>query len=125
MLSPSDIARARRPFVDWLPGTAVIQRATNTSDGQGGQTQTWSPVATVRCRLSPLKGGEPATTGRSSANLGDRAVDERTYVLTFAAKTDIGMADRAVVDDTTYEVTNVRTRGELELSRRVDVKELP
>ncbi len=124
MLTASQIARMRATMNRALPDIAIIQRRTGASDGAGGVTYTWAPHATVACRVSPIAGGEMLLSDRNSSS-GDRAVDETTHVVTVAAETDITEADRVIVSGMTYEVTTVRARGEWELSRRVDVKEVP
>jgi hypothetical protein len=119
MLSDGDVFLMREEFESLLPDTANVQRRTATSDGGGGNTYTYANVLTgVACRISPIKGGE-------GGNGGGRVMDETTHVITFAAKTDVRHPDRIVVSGITYEVTYVRTRGDWELTRRVEAKELP
>lgn len=103
------------------PDTATIQRNTRTGDGGGGTVSNYASIATdVPCRVSPVGGGE---TGSSDTQSGDRVVQESTHVVTFAAGTDVTEADRIIVAGRTYDVTLVRTRGEWELSRRVEARE--
>lgn len=119
MLTSAQIAGMRATAERALPETCVVQRKTAVSDGGGGTTESWaSHVTDVPCRIAPLGGGETGTAG-------SRVIDETTHVVTLPAGEDITEADRVVVDARTYEVTVVRDRGEWELSRRVEVKEVP
>ncbi len=119
MPSAGQIARARRRFATLLPDRATIQRPVDTSDGGGGSTQTWPTLAAnVPCRLSPVGGGEDTTGG------GDKVHDEATSVVAFAAGQDIATADRILIAGVTHAVLLVRRRGEWELTRRVETKEL-
>lgn len=126
LLSAADLAGMRATAAQAFPDACTIERKTVVSDGGGGQTETWAPLAAgVACRISPLKGGE-ATSGTSDgASAGDRALDETTHVVTMANGQDITEADRIVIGARSYEVLLVRQRGEWELTRRVDVQEAP
>ncbi len=122
VLSPARLTRMRRRFASLLPDVATVQRAVVTADGGGGQTEAWTVLAeAVPCRLSPVGGGE---TKRGSARGGDRIADEAISIVTFAAGTDITEADRVVIAGDTFDVTLVRLRGEWELTRRCEVREV-
>lgn len=100
----------------YLPGTAVIQTATRSSDSQGGQSWVYASSSTVDARLSPVFGGE--------AELASRISERNAYVLTIPFETSIDADDRVVYDSVTYEVLQVRDRTPWELSRRVFVAEV-
>ncbi len=123
MPSTRDIARARKRFAapNMLPDRATIQRPGVVADGGGGQTTTYPVLATlVPCRLAPVGAGEDS----ERASRGDRIADESTAVVTFAAGQDITEADRIVIAGQTFDVQLVRRRGNFEITRRVEVKEL-
>lgn len=90
--------------------TATILRRTGTSDGAGGQTQTWTAAAaSVPCSITALGGGASGIGGgeRDSEGRWETAV---AYRLSMPADTDIRASDRVQVDDVTLEVTSVLHR---------------
>lgn len=116
MLTSSEISLMRDTIEQALPGSAVIQTATRTSDGQGGWIPTYSASGTVAARLSPegnLRGEEPEIAGR----IGEVA----NLILTIPAETTITANDRVTYDGDTFEVVEIRDRTPWELSRRVRV----
>lgn len=116
MLTTPEVTRMRAIQESALPGTATIRRLTRVSDGGGGYTEQWTDIATVACRLAPVGGGEGVTGGR---------VDDRTtHIITLPALTDVTEADRLLTGGQTFEATLVRTRGQWELSRRVEAREV-
>lgn len=122
MPSAGQLLRARKRFAEELPDRATIQRNTSTPDGGGGFTQSWATLAAdVPCRLAPVGGGEDSARGSSG---GDRISDEATSIITFAAGQDVTEADRIIVAGQTFDVQLVRRRGEYEITRRVEVKEV-
>ena len=119
IVSSARIARLRATAARALPDTCTIQRRTTISDGGGGTTTTWTDHLTnVPCRIAPTGGGETGTTA-------GRIADETTHVITLRAGTDITSADRLIIDGTTYDMTAVRTRGAMEITRRAEVREAP
>lgn len=115
MLSDSDIARMRTSAEQALPGTAVIQSGTLTSDNGGGWTEAFTAAGTVACRVSPISGGEREIGGRIST--------EAEYVITLPAETAVETDDRIVVGAITYNVVAVRDR-DWEITRRVEVRKV-
>ena len=83
------------------PDTAVIQRATDTSTGDG-TSQVWATVATVSCRVSRIGIGasESLGGGASIQSSGGRRIK-------LPALTDVTPRDRIVVSGVTYEVVDV------------------
>ena len=121
MPTPGQLVKSRARFSRLLPDRATIQRPVSTSDGGGGSTQTWPVLASdVPCRLSPVGGGED----NDRADGGDRISDEATVVVTFAAGTDVTNSDRLLIAGRLYDVLLVRRRGEFELTRRCEAREL-
>jgi head-tail adaptor len=115
MLSTSDITNMRATLAQSLPGTAVIQAGTLTSDGGGGYSEAFSAAETVACRVAPLTGTEREVGGRVSS--------EAEYVITLPAETTVETDDRIVVGGITYNVVAVRDRS-WEISRRVEVRKV-
>jgi SPP1 family predicted phage head-tail adaptor len=113
MLSASEVARMRTVAEQALPGTAIIQGGSLTSDGGGGWTEGFTAAGTVACRVAPISGSEREEGERISA--------DSQYVLTLPAETAVETDDRIVVAGVTYNVTAVRDRS-WEVTRRVEAK---
>ncbi len=116
MLSSGQIMAMRATADCALPDVAIIWRRATVSDGGGGQTEVWNPIATVACRSSPVAGGEGAIRG-------DRIEDEATQIVTVPALTDVTEVDRLVINSVTYNIKLVRLRGEWAITQRLEVKE--
>lgn len=117
MLTAAQLDAMRATTDAALPSEATISRRTAVPDVGGGTTYEWQDVAAVACRIAPQGGGEGSTFGGG-------VVDETTHVVTLPAGADVTEADRLVVDGQAFEVTLVRKRGEWELARRVEVREV-
>jgi SPP1 family predicted phage head-tail adaptor len=115
VLSNADLTSMRATAQQALPGTAVIQSGTLTSDGGGGYTETFTPSGTVACRVAPLSGDERQEGGRITT--------DSEYVITLPADTTVETDDRIVVGSITYNVTAVRDRS-WEITRRVEAKKV-
>lgn len=119
----AEIAQARADLAGLLPDTCTIQQATVTSDGGGGQTRSWTDLATdVACRLSPAVA--PASSSRSTgtALIGDRLEPTTTHIITLTAGTTIATGDRVIIGATTFEVLVVADGGAWELARHVQAR---
>lgn len=117
MLTDGDLTRMRTVAEQALPGTAVIQNGTLTSDGGGGNTEAFTARTggTVACRVAPLTGRE--------GELGDRITADANYVITLPAGTTVETDDRIVISGITYNVTAVRDRS-WEVTRRVEAEKV-
>lgn len=115
MLTATDLASMRATAERALPGTAVIQWGTLTSDGGGGWTEGFVASGTVACRVAPISGSE--------REVGDRVSAESQYVITLPAETSVETDDRIVVSGVTYNVTAVRDRS-WEVTRRVEARKV-
>jgi len=95
-----------------LPDSCQVSRKTTTSDGAGGQTESWGTVVTVACRVSP--------TGQSPQEraIADRLSGVSVWTITLPANTDVTIADRLVIGARAFEVAGVLARS-YEVSRRV------
>lgn len=93
-----------------MPLTATVLRRMGSSDGAGGQSQTWTAhAAGVPCSVTALGGGASGIGGgeRDSEGRWEVAV---AYRLSMPGGTDIRASDRVQVDDLTVEVTAVLRR---------------
>ena len=69
-----------------LRQTILIERATLTPDGSGGNTKAWVTHKTLRAKISPLSGKERVYASRLEANI--------THRLLIRYTTDILPSDR-------------------------------
>lgn len=122
--TPAEIEDARGDFAEeLLPDVAVIERVSETSDGGGGFSESWSPVGEHACRFDPYGKSTTKGSGGESGSAGERLDDRTLNVVTFPAGTDVRLKDRLLIGSKTFEVTVVRSHGNWELMKRVDVKE--
>lgn len=124
--------RTAYPLADWelnecraelnvtLPGTAVVETSTDSSDGMGGQIQEWVAAGTYSARLSPID----ATRSGGEFRAAGRTLERHQVTLTLPYETAITETDRVTYDNVTYSITEVRSRTPWELSRRVLMTEL-
>lgn len=115
MLTNADLASMRATAEQALPGTAVIQGGTLTSDGGGGYTEAFTVSGTVDCRVAPISTTEGEEGGRIQA--------DSTHIITLPAGTSVQTDDRIVVAGSTYNVTGVRDRS-WEVTRRVEARKV-
>jgi len=98
MLSSAEVASMRATQALAWPDTCTISRATVASDGMGGETSTWSTVATVACRLGAS--GTRPNEGETSEQLRSMA----DFVFTLPTGTNVLSGDRIVMGARTFEV---------------------
>lgn len=114
MLSASELAGMQDSLEDSLPDLATIQRATRSSDGMGGSSESWATLASnVPVRVSPaglLRGDERVIGGAVAALM--------EWIVTLPANQDIREVDRIVIGSRTLEAKQVNRRS-WELGRRV------
>lgn len=115
MLTEAELDSMRSAAAEALPGTAVIQRETFTSDSGGGGTAAWTASGTVDCRIAPISGNEREIAGRIA--------EDAESIVTLPAETTISVRDRMVIGGGTFNVLAVRDRDEWEITRRVEVGE--
>jgi hypothetical protein len=93
------IDQARDSFDESLPSTGLVKHRTGTSDGRGGQSETYDAGTAIDCRLLPMNAresqGREEATGHKSASW---------WYLLFPAGSDVRVTDRVVLDGQTYEV---------------------
>lgn len=99
-LSDAELAAIRADVLNLLPDTCNLLTVTNTSDGQGGFTQTWGTVDTcVKCRLDPIRGSEQIA--------GEAIRPFHTFVLTLPYDVTITEQYRVEIGTYTYNVTSI------------------
>jgi head-tail adaptor len=89
----------------YLPDTCVIQRATETSTGDG-TSQSWADLATVACRVSPLASSASEGMGGAAA-----LAAVSLWTIWLPALTDVTVEDRIVYSGRTFEVARVGARS--------------
>ena len=101
----------------YLPDTAVIQRATETSTGDG-TSQSWATHLTVDCRVSPL-----ASSATENLGGGGALAAVSLWTIWLPALTDVTVEDRIVVGSRTFEIARVGARS-YETVREVIAREV-
>lgn len=113
MLSAGDLEACRATVVASMPDTAQVLRATTTPDGEGGQTTTWTVIATVPCRVAP------ADITPAERELAVQVLPRTLWRITVPVQTDVVGRDRIIVGSRTFEVLGVLDLRSLGLSTRV------
>lgn len=118
MLSPGELASMRETLEASLPGTAVIQTRTVTSDGGGGGSATWSASGTVPCRLGPgVRQGEGEQVD------GDRVTPDAQALVTVPFDAEVTESQRLAINGAVYSVTRVSDR-DWKIGTRIEVRRL-
>lgn len=121
-----EIAEARADLEEQiLPDTGTILALSGASDGEGGETEEWSPIATTPCRLDPYGGptSSRGAGGEGQGHAGERIDSRTSHIVTMPANTAVSVENRIEINETTYEVNVLRRFGDWELTRRVEVRE--
>ena len=113
MLSAADLSFMQGVLGQTQTTACSILRKSSVSDGMGGQTDTWTTLASTTCRVAPDKSLdlEAAVQGRLQA--------ESRWIIAFPAGTDVTAADRVTTLGSTYEVTGLLAPRTVELERKV------
>jgi SPP1 family predicted phage head-tail adaptor len=95
-----------------LPSTCTIVRRSVAADGLGGQTETWTTLASgVACRLAPMSYRERVAAQQFGG--------DETWHLTLPYGQDVTAADRVIYGGVTYEVKAVESGGAWESAKRL------
>lgn len=98
-LSAAELTAIRADIATLLPDTCNILAKTLVQDGSGGQTETWSTVASnVACRLDPSNGREMEIGGQVQPFYG--------FILTLPHGTTITAQNRVSVNGGTFAVVS-------------------
>ena len=99
LLNAADLAYMQTTQAQAFPGSIVIERYISTSDGQGGQYQTWAAVGTVDGRIYPR-----TRLGMGEMVSGAQLMSITDWWATLPYGTDISAADRLVYSGRTWEI---------------------
>lgn len=99
MLTDADLHDMRAAIGELLPATCHILSLTQTSDGQGGFTDTWGTAVTSSCRLDYKRGDERIFGATNQPYTG--------FVLSLPWDTTITQANRVKIGSTSYNVLMV------------------
>ena len=112
LLSANDLVAMRAAQASGLPSTCTVVRRSVVADDLGGQTETWTTLASgVACRLAPMSYRE-----RIAAQ---QFVGEETWHLTLPYGQDVTGADRVTYGSVTYEVRAIESGGAWETAKRL------
>lgn len=120
MLSVGDLASMQATLVASLPDSCALVLDALTSDGAGGETAVAATIATVACRVSPLrltrssKDAEIIQTGR--------VTEESLWIITLPAGTELDPRFRVVHGARTFEVVESLAPRTWEVDVRVSAK---
>jgi head-tail adaptor len=115
LLSTEELSALRADIAPLLTGTAIIERAQEVSDGQGGFAESWSPVGTVSARLEPYR-----IAGRGQETTGEIPMTLNQWVVITPAETDISALDRVKISNRYFDVNSVRSPRTDEVTTRVE-----
>ncbi len=118
MLTAAELTAMRATQAEALPDSGTITRATLSSDGAGGQSESWGTGSTVSCRLGRL-----GQSGEERA-IAERLTGVTPFVVTVPTGTDIRPEDRITIAGRTFEVAAVLATGAWETALRVAVTEV-
>lgn len=115
MISAREAARLVGDVAGVQPSTVVLRRAVTASDGLGGRTNTFGPVATVAARITPVSSDVVEKV------VGERLRDQMVWKVALPAGTDVRQGDRIAADGVTYAIEAVRGGRSVEVERVVYV----
>src|SRR5262249_23178079 len=101
--------------------TVTILRRTLTSDGQGGQQQSYASIGTNICRLMFAGGNRPIIPDSESAGKIDPM--ER-YIATLPYNVTVLETDRLTINSTPYEIVSILAVRSYETAKRLLVKRI-
>lgn len=114
-LAARTLALMRAQATQLLPDTCTIQSVSRSSDGAGGWSETWSTLATVACRLDPLKQqAQPETVAGREA-----LIVPRQLTVPYDAPIDVDR--RVVIGSETYEIRELVDDHSWRVCRRAKV----
>ena len=88
-------------IIDYFDKAVTIQRVTISSNGMGGQTESWATHLSIDA-LIDYSGGQKQEVAAQYA-------DKATHILMCAAGKDITIFDRAVYNSEVYRILHVDT----------------
>lgn len=119
LLSSGDLAYMQDTQLQAMPGTVVIERYTLTSNGMGGQYETWAAVGTVIGRIYPR-----TTRGQGEIIGGAQVQSTMDWYATFPIGTDVLAKDRLLYQSRTWEVVRTNNDEMYGTATRCDLESL-
>lgn len=122
LLSTEAVAGLRNVVANYLSDTCTIERASQASDGQGGQVDTWADLTTgIACavRQSSSQGAESV--------IADKLTADQRWAIVLPANTGVTVKDRIVVTSQSsrrFEVAAVLAPRTVEVDRTCICAEL-
>jgi hypothetical protein len=99
MLTATDLARMKAVQADFRPDSATIRTRTQTADGQGGRTDTYTTTV-VACRLRPM-------SAEQTARFADQLAGVSGWVITLPVGTAVDEGDVLRIATVDYSVIGV------------------
>lgn len=127
MLSSREILDMRGALESLLPDTCHILSVTNSSDGQGGLSQTWGTVtANVSCRIdSFLSRGLASMRGGGEMVVGGALSDFSRWIVSMPYDTVVNVTDRIQMSDGgVYNIVSLDTGKSWDLEKRLTVEKV-
>lgn len=118
MITSSDFQGLVDVVANFSSEDVQIQTKTIVSDGQGGSTETWPTVTTVKGWVAPI--------GNSSSEqiLAGRLQDANLATVTLPKDTIVNSSQRLVVGTRTFEIVGIPTKSTIQVRQKVYCKEL-
>lgn len=118
MLTSRELESMRADIAQLFPDTCNILSVTNTSDGQGNQTETWGTASTyVPCRVDYNTGKETFTAGAITPY--------QSAVISMAYDETITTANRVQVGALTFNVLAVNNGQSWKAVTRITAELVP
>lgn len=117
-MTANQLAYAREQVAGLLPDTCTIQSRTLTSDGAGGNTETWATVANgsnVPCRVDPVP------SQKVTEQISEREVTVTEYMITTAYDSPLATGQRIATGGHTYEIKMLNADHSWNVSKRARV----
>lgn len=114
-LSDVTLSRMREQFAGMLPDTCVLLAPQRVYDGAGGVETTYTPLATVACRLDPLY------YRVSQSEIGDMEITTSHFLLTVPFDAPLAAEQRVELSGGIYRVLTLADTHSWRVARRAYV----
>jgi len=115
-LTAAELAAMRTGENEILSSTCVIERATYSADGMGGQVETWAAIGTASCDLYPQSLDE------REAATGGQVISRSRWFVTLPTTASVLARDRLLIDARTFEVIFVPNNADHLTALQVEVE---
>jgi head-tail adaptor len=117
VISAQELTAMRGDLVASMPSTVIISRVTLSSDGMGGQTETWANVGTVAARVSPRGAGLDDI-------IGGEVINQTPWMVTVPVGTSVTERDRVLYESQTFEVIRTNAPRSFDTCVRLECMEV-